>query len=272
MSSMPGPESSAQLRLRRFAEALGVPLMGESSAKLVPGALLTDRFLLSVPLADLPPRTIGDVVDMAETLGLAAEAAAILSLDLETAGVLHFGYEAGRNGAVLKLYCEFPDAVADWDRARREGRRLLVHRAVKWDPEEPDRAAVSLYEADPTLSVTDTVDRIIELMGDNPAADLAVSLFHRAAGRLPASDRLFLEVTEEGTARRSFDLKVYDAGFTFGELGAALPGIAEAFALDRIDRDRLARLPSGVALGHISGGRGRDGKLFFTLYYGGGPQ
>ena len=35
--------------LRGFAEGLGLPVMGESSVKLVPGAALTDRYLLSVP-------------------------------------------------------------------------------------------------------------------------------------------------------------------------------------------------------------------------------
>ncbi|MBK8083178.1 MAG: hypothetical protein IPK28_04675 [Devosia sp.] len=261
------------MRLRRFAEALGVPLMGETSAKLVPGALLTDRFLLSAPISALAPGTLGDVVEMAETLGLGAEAAAVLSLDLENASVLHFGYEGGRSGgAILKLYCEFADAVNDWDRARREGRRLLVHRAVKWDPDIPEGTAISLYEADPTLSVTDIVDRIFALLGDHPAADLVVSVFHRAAGRLAARDRLFLEVTEEGTDRRSFDLKVYDAGFTLGVFDAAVADLAAAFGLDRVDRDRLAQLPTGETLGHLSGGRGRDGRPFLTLYYGGGPR
>ncbi|WP_374627615.1 hypothetical protein [Devosia sp.] len=267
------PESAAELRLRRFAEALGVPLMGEASAKLVPGALLTDRFLLSAPIAALAPGAVADIVEMAETLGLDSEAAAILSFDLETADVLHFGYEGSRaEGAILKLYCEFAAVVGDWNRARREGRRLLVHRAVKWDPDSAEGAAVSLYEADPTLSVTDTVDRIFDLLGDHPAADLVVSVFHRAAGRLPAQDRLFLEVTEQGTDRRSFDLKVYDAGFTVGSFGDAMSELATAFGFDRVDRDRLSRLPSAEVLGHLSGGRGRDGRPFLTLYYGGGPR
>ncbi len=267
------PESAAELRLKRFAEALGVPLMGEVSAKLVPGALLTDRFLLSAPIAALAPGSLGNVVEMAETLGLDPEAAAVLSLDLETADVLHFGYEGSPSGgAVLKLYCEFAAIVGDWDRARREGRRLLVHRAVKWDPESSEGAVISLYEADPTLSVTDTVDRIFDLLGDHPAAELVVSVFHRAAGRLPAQDRLFLEVTEQGTDRRSFDLKVYDAGFAVGSFREAMRDVAAAFGFDRVDRDRLAQLPSAEILGHLSGGRGRDGRPFLTLYYGGGPK
>jgi tryptophan halogenase len=88
-----------------------------------------------------------------------------------------------------------------------------------------------------------------------------LSLFNRAAGRVAAMERLFLEVQETDTPRQSFDLKLYDAGFTTADIPIA--SLAAFFGIDKL------RVPA-AALGHIAGGLGRDAKPFLTLYYGGG--
>jgi tryptophan halogenase len=119
----------------------------------------------------------------------------------------------------------------------------------------------SRYVAHPKLTVSETSERILELLGDNPAGSLALSLFNRAAGRVGAMERLFLEVQEKDTPRQSFDLKLYDAGFTTADIPVA--SLATYFGIDDL------RVPA-AALGHIAGGRGRDGNPFLTLYYGGG--
>lgn len=255
------PESPEAL-LRGFAEGLGLPVMGESSVKLVPGAAQTDRYLLSVPAPDITPKQAAELVHLAVSLGLEPEMADRVATDLPLSTTLHFGFEREGERTTLKLYCEFP-LERGWDMARRGNHPMLVHRAVKWNPRDATRAAVSRYVAHPALSVADTGARIRDLLGQGPPADLAIALFNRAAGRVPAQDRLFLEVEEEGSPRRSFDLKLYDARFTTADLGTSLPGLIDFFGLDGF------RVPA-ASLGHIAGGQGRDGKPFLTLYYGGG--
>ncbi len=248
--------------LRSYAEGLGLPVMGESSVKLVPGAALAERYLLSVPAPDITPRQVAELVHLAVSVGLEPEMADRVATDLPLSTNLHFGFEREGEQTTLKLYCEFP-IERGWDIARRGGHPMLVHRAVKWDPRDANRAAVSRYVAHPARNVADTGDRIRELLGQGAPADLAIGLFNRAAGRIPAQERLFLEVEEEGSPRRSFDLKLYDARFTTADLGPALPGLIAFFGIEGF------RVPA-AALGHIAGGRGRDGKPFLTLYYGGG--
>jgi tryptophan halogenase len=248
--------------LRSFAEGLGLPVMGESSVKLVPGAAQADRYLLSVPATGINPQQAAELVHVAVSLGLEPDMADRVAADLPLSTTMHFGFEREGERTTLKLYCEFP-LGRGWDVARRGNHPMLVHRAVKWDPRDATRAAVSRYVAQPALTVAATGARIRDLLGQGAPADLALALFNRAAGRVPAEDRLFLEVEEEGSARRSFDLKLYDARFTTADLGPALPGLIAFFGLDGF------RVPA-AALGHIAGGRGRDGKPFLTLYYGGG--
>lgn len=261
-STQPRPEPTPGERLHAFAAGLGLPMLGESSLKLSPGAIQRDRYLLSVP-ADLTPTQVVALATLTAGLGLDVGLFAnTIAADLPRATTLHFGFESGAAGDVLKLYCEFPIAGA-WATARAERRPLLVHRAVKWDPANPARAAISRYSANPSLTVPETAARIATLFGDNPATTLAQTLVHRAAGRLAALDRLFLEVEEQGTPRRSFDLKLYDAGFTTADLASSLPALAALFGLPPIE------LPQ-ASLGHLAGGQGRDGRPFLTLYYGGG--
>ena len=248
--------------LRRFAEGLGLLVMGESSVKLVPGAVLTERYLLSVAAGGIAPKQAAELVHVAISLGLEPEMADGVAADLPLSTTLHFGFEREGERSTLKLYCEFPLARG-WEVARRANQPMLVHRAVKWDPRDATRAAVSRYLAYPARTVPDTAARIRELLGQGAPAELALSLFSRAAGRVSAEERLFLEVEEEGSLRRSFDLKLYDARFTTADLGPAIAGLIAFFGLGEL------RVPAAI-LGHIAGGQGRDGRPFLTLYYGGG--
>lgn len=260
-STRPRPEAP-EATLRGFAEGLGLPVMGESSVKLVPGAVLAERYLLSVPARGLTPQQAAELVRVATSLGLEPARADLVADDLRLATTLHFGFEREGERTTLKLYCEFPLARG-WEVARRAGHPMLVHRAVKWDPNDATRAAVSRYVAHPARSVVDTAARIRDMLGPGAPADLALSLLNRAAGRVGAEERLFLEVEEEGSARKSFDLKLYETRFTTADLSPAIPGLIAYFGLGEL------RVPA-AALGHIAGGQGRDGKPFLTLYYGGG--
>lgn len=248
--------------LRSFAEGLGLPVMAENSVKLIHGAALTERYLLSVPAGGISSQQAAELVHIAVVLGLEPEMADRVATDLPLSTTLHFGFEREGERTTLKLYCEF-QLARGWDMARRASHPMLVHRAVKWDPRDATRAAVSRYIAHPARNVPGTAARIREFLGQGAPADLALSLFNRAAGRVGAQERLFLEVEEEGSQRKSFDLKLYDARFTTADLSHAIPALIEFFALDAL------RIPA-AALGHIAGGLGRDEKPFLTLYYGGG--
>ncbi len=271
-STRPRSEAGAGERLVAAVRAFGLPLLGDSSVKLLPGALSADRFLLTVHTADFTARHWAHLERFPLDLGLPELELQRFLVEARSAGVLHFGCDADPGATILKLYAEFPDRLrTQWASARRSGTAITVYRAVKWRAAGEPAAAFSTYAALPGRSVTATSARILELLGPGKVAEFVTVLFHRAAGRIPAEARLFLDVDEEGTGRRSFDLMLYDAGFTLGALAPQIATVAEAFALSPAERQQLAALPPATTLGHISGGRGRDGAPFLTLYFAGGP-
>ena len=271
-STHPRPDEAPDRRFQRFARSLGAPLLGERSIKLFPGGLSDNRYLLSLPGPALDADGWSSLASVPLQFGLPPEPLARFLAEARTADILHFGCDAEEGGTVLKLYAEHAARLrTDWGSARRSASRILVHRSVKWRATGEPEAAFSTYSVDPALSIPATAARISALLGEGIAAELVTSLLHRAAGRVAAEARMFLEVEEEGTHRRSFDLKLYDAGFTLGSLAASLSSLAASFSLGPEHQQRLAALPADAALGHISGGQGRDGTPFLTLYYGGGP-
>src|SRR5262249_19651184 len=78
----------------------------------------------------------------------------------------------------------------------------------------------------------------------------------------------YLEVTEEGNARRSFDLNLYPAGLTVGDVAPALSRIAAYFALPAGQWGSLFEPIRSRSLGHLAGGIHRAGDDFFNVYYG----
>jgi len=78
---------------------------------------------------------------------------------------------------------------------------------------------------------------------------------------------IYLEVGEEGTARRSYDINLYKANLTLAEIE---PVLLEAAARYALPQERFAAFYSQLRqrpFGHLSGGFARDGSDFLTVYY-----
>ena len=95
--------------------------------------------------------------------------------------------------------------------------------------------------------------------------------FKLAPSRLLAARRnaapIYLEVGEEGTARRSYDINLYKANLTLAEIE---PVLLEAAARYALPQERFAAFYSQLRqrpFGHLSGGFARDGSDFLTVYY-----
>ncbi|MEX0642051.1 MAG: hypothetical protein WD468_05090 [Pirellulales bacterium] len=78
---------------------------------------------------------------------------------------------------------------------------------------------------------------------------------------------IYLEVEEEGTLRRSFDLNIYAAGLRVAQVADVLEQAALEYGLSAVELERLLALIGGLRLGHIAGGTDRRGDDFLTIYY-----
>lgn len=247
--------------LIRWVDALGAPYGLEPSVKLVPGQALSDRFLLTVSRADLGPRPARRLLDLAHALGMDPALEPPLLAHAPVADVVHLGYEAGPP-PVYKIYLEHVREL------RRERSRpgpsadpILVHFAVKWTPEHP--GAIARYTCLKSQSIDSMRERIGALLPARRAADLARDLLDRAASRVAADDILFMEVEEPGNPRRSFDLNLYRAAIPLVELE---DWISSTWLYFGDPQPRLEARPGDF--GHLAAGTGRDGREFFSLYFG----
>jgi hypothetical protein len=89
-----------------------------------------------------------------------------------------------------------------------------------------------------------------------------------ATRRVPESELLYLDVTEDGTNRQSFDVNFYRAGLRVASVAPFLERLATHFQL-RADlvREAFAGLVD-LRLGHVAGGVDRHGRDFLTIYFG----
>jgi len=256
--------------LIRLVETLRAPYGLERSVKIMPGALADDRCLISVGRAALGPVPAERLQEIGRELDMPADFAGALPAALAHADVVHFGYEAGAGYDVYKIYLEY---VSETRKAMAAASHtpVLVHLAYKWAARKPDSGAVTRYTWLPCRTREEIEAKLRELMPAKEAANARACIFgllSRITSFADSGKLLLMEVEEPGNPRRSCDLNVYDAGVRMHEISdlvdAALRGFAVPQARGRAVFDRAG----DRALGHLSGGVGRDGQEFVTIYFG----
>jgi tryptophan halogenase len=93
-------------------------------------------------------------------------------------------------------------------------------------------------------------------------------LLGRAAARAPGVGVLMMEVDEPGNPRCSWDLNLYDAELTVGDVADVIETAAADFGVGCESMSEAFAPRRASALGHVAGGAGRDGEEFLTIYYG----
>lgn len=216
----------------------------EDSVKLTAGAQGTqpgadwDRALWSFDRSSLYPGPKARLGRVAELVGLAHQDVAILEPLVRHAVALHVGTEAAGG----KIYLEFTaDHAPEPD---------LVFLAVK-----PGGVAARYRR----LARAAEPAEVAFLADSGPfRAMLSDSL---ALARQSGGDVLL--VTETGSARRSIDANVADAGLKIGQM----PGLAQVLAAMGFSSDQINPI-ADRSLGHIAIGLAKDNRPFVTLYHG----
>jgi tryptophan halogenase len=257
--------------LREGVAALGVPYGFERSCKLSAGRVSGDRFLLSVhrdALGSDPLRRVRGLLDPA---GMPDGLVDNLARDWPGADIVHFGYEAAEGGEICKVYFEYADAVRKAARLRAET-PTLVHRAWKWRLPPASRHVVTDYTWRQNGAGEDLMRRVAQLCEPpgtaHPAARAVRALRDLAGANTRFDDLMLLDVQEEGTPRRSFDLNLYPTELTLRAIAPAIEELRREFGLSREQIDTAFEHALDLPLGHISGGSGRDGAPFVTIYFG----
>lgn len=253
------------LRLVSRLDVLQVRYGREDSFKLGREQLIAGRVLIGVDCARL---AAGELLAIATELGMPAAGVALLAPLAIGANAVFFGFEPAGDSWVCKVYLEF------WDRVREEVRRTgtrapqLLHLGVKWDPARPGRHEVARYECHPMLGLREIGRRMALCFPEAGAAvrDAAQAVVRLGAGRQPKASMLYLEVSETGNPRRSFDINLYKTGLLVADASEQLrrAGAHLSVAPDLLESQLT--LLGGRPLGHLSAGIDRHGNAFLSVY------
>jgi hypothetical protein len=253
-------------------DSLDIQYGFERSFKMVEQTLLENRFLLGFKKKRIQGDAHGRILDICRQLGMPERLLVSYRERLPDANYLHFGFEENETTCLFKAYLEFYEKFEEQAR-RHPGPPgpFLMHLGFKWDARDPGRQAITSYVWHPLLSVEEIAARVSEILPPRrfgKISEIAKQIVAFVARILHPHDILYLEVTEEDNPRRSFDINMYRANLA---VGALVPFLEAACLHYGISLEKFQDLYEGIKtkrFGHISGGIGREGKDFFTVYYG----
>jgi hypothetical protein len=265
----------AAAELLELVGGLGVPYRHERSFRMTEGALLTDRFLLSIGKRHFGPDPAARVADICARLGMPSPLLREIGPNVSAASCVHFGFEGAGERGLYKAYFEFPVAEIAAGRGANSRDPLLLHLAFKWDALDGGTSVLTRYFWYPSLSVPEIRQRLSLIYPDKDteaSRRIAADVLELAAGRVPAEKLQYLEVREDATGRNSFDLNLYNARLRVDELHALLSRMRERYSIPHGEFHAMYDRIKGRTAGHIAGGVHRDGRDFFNVYYGGRPD
>jgi hypothetical protein len=244
--------------LLRLIKGLHVEFGLERSFKVLPGVLLTNRFLLSL-YKDAVSRE--RLLDLCQELGLPDHFREPLLRGLPDAKLLHFGFEENETGSIYKVYLEMSIKSRLYP--------FLLYQGFKWDSADPARGSLARYTCYPSFTPKDMVERIslaFHGTGSGEPFDIAKSIVGMAADI--TQEILYLDVAEDNNKRRSFDINMYKSGIALFALYPLLSRIRDHYSVPLPQFQALFESVKEKRFGHLSGGIDREGRSFFTVHFG----
>jgi tryptophan halogenase len=280
LHNLPPPAADAADRLLALAAA--TPLAGiERSCKFSRGSLHNERLLLGQSIDRLRQTPM---FDAHLALGLPPTARTAYEHDRQAANFMYLGFDGGDQQLSYRIYLEFPVNMAQRANVPTgQINKALLARGYKWDALGSDvqHHDVTDYWWEPRLTVDQIRHRLDAIWsqqapqpadeGSDAALDASRAVTRQAIElarqRSNALNWMYLEATEPNSTRHSFDLNLYEAELTLAELQEGLRTLAEALQIPSQDVDAFFQKESASSLGHLSGGLGRNGQPFLTVYY-----
>jgi hypothetical protein len=259
------------LTVFRHLGSLDAKIVFEQSFKAVHGRLFEDRFLLGFSRHETgaPDERIASIC---ENIGMPQNLRASFERSLADANHVYFGAEKNEQTLLFKAYLEFRDSIEKQIAgARTTGRSFTLFTGFKWDAFTPSRQAVTRYAWFPSLPVPEILERLrmtIEPRRHRALLEVVQGLIRRAAERIGDSEIQYLEVTEEGNPRKSFDINIYKSGLRLDELWPYLLKALRHYAIPAAGIESLYQTIKPERFGHLAGGVDRENKDFMTVYYG----
>ncbi len=253
--------------LLQLLTGLCVGMSFERSFKITEGRLLTNRFLVAISRRELQETLEGRILPILEQMAMPPTLIQEFNRSFPDSNHIYFGFEENERTSLYKVYLEFRDRIEAEIKAGKGSSSLPLFWGFKWDLSDPTRKATTRYDWYPSLPVLQILERLPGMIGRDPLA-IAEAVVALAAERLSCEHIQYVEATEEGSPRRSFDINVYKGGLYLDEFHPWLIKLTEYYRLPTPEFGVLYDRIRSKRLGHLAGGIDREGKDFLTFYYG----
>lgn len=252
----------------KIIEELGVACGYERSFKMLHNTLLANRFLLGINTADLER---SQFLGVCQQLNMPQDYVESFEANLTEANLVFLGFEDNEFDCVYKVYLEYWEKVKK-DIAQESIKKdpVLLHLGFKWNIHDNTKRAVAKYFCYPLLTVHDIVARVSQIYDgheDGTSATIAMEIIKFSAARSDTKSFIYVEVDEENSLRKSFDINLYNAQVHVRELQPLLSNLAQYFSIPIDKLHRLYELVGNKIFGHLSGGVNKDGNDFLTVFY-----
>lgn len=260
------------LELFKHLGELDAEIDFEPSFKVAHGRLFENRFLFGIGRRATGGNLDERVASVCDRMGMPHQLLENFRRTLPDANHVYFGVEKDGQALILKAYLEYRDKIEEEiARGQPAGRSFTLFTGFKWDTSSPARRAITRYVWYPYLSVPDMLERLqmsIEPGRNGELLRCIGDVTRRASERIACGDIQYLEVSEEGNPRRSFDINIYKSRLLLEDLYPCLIGVLRHYA---VSSDRIESLYQRIRterFGHLAGGVDRQNKEFMTVYFG----
>jgi hypothetical protein len=270
-SRMLEPDRKANL-LIQLIQDLGVVYEFERSIKMSPEKILGNRFLLTVDKKDMGLAPDEKILGICERMNMPEDFLILFKENLSLANPVDFGFEADNTTCIYKVYLDFSlkwksEVGTEVDKRKP----YIMFLGFKWDAHNNAKKAVTKYTWHPSLSFEDIERKLLNIFGRDKYGqpfETAKDLLEIALRRTTQDRIYYLDVSEEDSERRSFDINVYSANLQMKELYPLLLKVCRHYKISTQKFNNLYGLVESKRFGHISGGIDREGKDFLTIYFG----
>ncbi len=253
----------------RIIEEMGVPCGYERSFKMFAGRVLANRYLLGIDTDNL---TSEQILGVCRRLDMPTQYRESFAAHLAEANLVFLGFEDNEEaGCVYRMYLEFWKKIERDTRDRPEDTKpSLLHLGFKWHTDDNTQRVISRYMCYPRLpldSIQDRLSGVYAAHSESVPHEVARDIVSLAGSRSGGQSPIYVEVREDNSRRRSFDINLYGAGLQMRDLNGHLSKIRLHYHIPDEQFRRLVALVGDKLFGHLSGGTNREGKDFLTFYY-----
>ena len=251
--------------VRAWAAARKLPCGIEQSVRMSPKILETRRCLISFSHAEAGHETADDVQQICRAMNAPDTFLRSIARFINAAAFVHFGFEYSGATRIGKCYLELPSPAPT--QPRHTGRLQFL--GFKWSLQNSSIAVVSRYKSSIAQDWFEVKSLLLEAT-DQKLRPILESLLQQLHPSDQNASEIYplLEISEEGSDRRSWDLNVYDGHWSLGQMQSTLLTAVETLQIPHHDFFPWILPIASSALGHIATGIGRNGEPFLTVYYG----